>query len=129
MIQHDFQFFYKYNDFFLQKNRSDKIFPFHIYFSHLWKNLNQKTKLAITCVFECFQSHGHILKELHEFFVYDGCHNHFWKKIVSYLILWIMDCWQSHLGLGAHLKRRWRKQNVKRWMWIFNNQIRMNHLT
>jgi hypothetical protein len=31
----------------------------------------------MTCVFERFQSHDHILKELHEFFVYDGCHNHF----------------------------------------------------
>jgi hypothetical protein len=35
--------------------------------------------------------------------VYDGCL--FLVKIVSYLILWVMDWWQSHMGLGAHLKR------------------------
>jgi len=27
----------------------------------------RKKKLVMTCVFECFQSHYHILKELHEF--------------------------------------------------------------
>ncbi len=41
------------------------------------------------------------------------------KKVVSYLVLWVMDWWQSHLGLGAHLRRWQRKQNVKRRMWIF----------
>jgi hypothetical protein len=33
------------------------------------------------------------------------------------------------LGARAHLKGWQRKWNVKRWTWIFNNQIRMNHLT
>jgi predicted double-glycine peptidase len=45
------------------------------------------------------------------------------KKLVSYLVLWDLDWWQSHLGLGAHLRRWHRKQIVKRWMWIFYNQI------
>jgi hypothetical protein len=39
------------------------IFIFHFYA----KNLTQKERLIMTCVFECFQSHCHILKELHEF--------------------------------------------------------------
>jgi len=56
-----FNFFCKSNDFFLQK-KSDKIFPFHIYFSHLCKISNQKKKkkLVMTCVFENFQSHCQI---------------------------------------------------------------------
>jgi hypothetical protein len=51
------------------KKKRDKIFPFHIYFSHLCKTPTQKKKkkLIMTCVFECFQSHYHIFKELHEF--------------------------------------------------------------
>jgi hypothetical protein len=52
--------FNKYNDLFLQKKI--QTFPFHIYFSHLCK-----FSLVMTCVFECFESHCHILKELYEF--------------------------------------------------------------
>jgi hypothetical protein len=52
---------------FSQKN-SDQIslviFTFHICAKFQTK---KKKKKAITCVFECFQSHCHILKELHEF--------------------------------------------------------------
>ncbi len=65
-------------------------------------------------------------------FVYDECHNHFWKKKkkkVSYLVLWIMNWWQSHLGLDAHLRRWQTKQTSKDECEFFNIQIRMNHLT
>jgi hypothetical protein len=114
---------------FFSKLKSGQILPFHIYFSHLCKVSNQKRKkkrkLVMICVFECFQSHCH--KRITWIFVYDGCHNHFWEKLVSDLDLWIMDRWQSQPS--AHMRRWQRKQNVKRWMWIFNNQIRINHLT
>jgi hypothetical protein len=46
----------------------------------------------------------------------------FLKKVVSYLVLYVMNWWQIHiqiqLRMGAHLWRWRRKQNVKRWMWI-----------
>ncbi len=63
MSEHDFQFFENLMIFF-SKHESDQVFIFHIYFSHLCKISNQK---KANCVFECFQSHCHILKELHEF--------------------------------------------------------------
>jgi hypothetical protein len=52
---------------FFAKKKSDQIFSFHIYFSHLCKLSNQKKTLVMACVFECFQSHCHSLKELHKF--------------------------------------------------------------
>ncbi len=52
---------------FFSPKKKDQIFPFHIYFSHLCKISNPKKNLVVTCLFECFQSHCHILKELHEF--------------------------------------------------------------
>jgi len=36
------------------------------------------------------------------------------EKVVSYLVLEVMDWGQSDLGLGAHLTRWLRKKNVKR---------------
>ncbi len=58
------------NDFFLTKNIKSNI-SFSNFFSHLYTISNPKKKkqktLIITCIFECFQSHCHILKELHEF--------------------------------------------------------------
>jgi len=67
MLQHGFYFFANLMTFLSKKK--DQMFSFHIYFSHLCKISNQKKKkrLIVTCVFECFQSHCHILKELHEF--------------------------------------------------------------
>ncbi len=59
--------------FFILKNlliffsKKKQIFPFHIYFSHLCKFSIFFFFLVVTCVFECFQSHCHILKELYEF--------------------------------------------------------------
>ncbi len=45
-------------------------FHFYIYFSHLCKISNQRKKgVVITCAFECFQSHSHIFKKLHVFFM------------------------------------------------------------
>jgi hypothetical protein len=42
---------------------------FFIYIFHICAKFQTKKKkrLIVTCVFECFQSHCHILKELHEF--------------------------------------------------------------
>ncbi len=48
------------------------------------QNFKPKTKiLIITCVFECFQSHYHIFKKIHEFFNMMGVITMFGKKIVS----------------------------------------------
>ncbi len=47
-----------------------KFFPFYIYISYFCKFSHpKKKKLVMTCKFECFQSHYHILKELHESFL------------------------------------------------------------
>jgi hypothetical protein len=57
--QHDFHCF---ENLMTLKKKSDQIFSFHIYFSHLSKISNPKKKgkekrLIVTiCVFECFQS-------------------------------------------------------------------------
>jgi hypothetical protein len=70
-----------------------------------FSNQKKKKKMVMTCAFECFQSHCHILKELHEFLCLISAitiigKNSFIFSFVDY------DWWQSHLGLGAHL-RRW----------------------
>jgi len=64
------------------------ILIFHICAKFQTKN----KKTSQTCVFECFQSHCHILKELHEFLHMMGAITIFEKKKNSYLILWITDC-------------------------------------
>ncbi len=66
MFQHDFQFFVDLMIFFSKKRRSAQTFLFYIYFSHLCK-ISKKINLVTTCVFECFQLGGHILKKLHVF--------------------------------------------------------------
>jgi ABC-type antimicrobial peptide transport system permease subunit len=65
MSQHDFQFFENLVIFFSKKfiiKCSLFVFIFHIC-------ANFQTKEKKKCVFECFQSHCHILKELREFCV------------------------------------------------------------
>jgi hypothetical protein len=46
----------------------------------------------MTCAFECFQSHCHILKKKHEL-VYGGCLDYFWKRWlhIKFGGLWIGD--------------------------------------
>jgi hypothetical protein len=73
----------------------------------------------MTCVFECFQSHGHILKKIHEFFVYDGCHNHFWRKKKKKFIFNFVDYGLVTKSLGARCtfeeaveKTKCQKMNV-----------------
>jgi hypothetical protein len=87
MFQHDFQFFVNLMNFFLKKKKWSNI-PI----SHLYKFSNQKKKkkkLVVTCVFECFQSQCHILKELHDFLHMMGAitifeKNNFIFNIVNY---------------------------------------------
>jgi len=66
MLQHGFLFFASNEFFLLKKVIKYSLFMF-FFFSHLCKISNQKNKVIMTCVFECFQSHRHILKDLHEF--------------------------------------------------------------
>ncbi len=72
MLEHDFHFFVNLITFSLKN--SDQIYPFHVYFSHLCKISNQKKKC------ECFHSHSHILKELHEFLFMMGAITIFGKN-------------------------------------------------
>jgi hypothetical protein len=62
-------------------------------------------------VFECFQSHCHILKELHTFLCMMGAITIFGESIFIFSFCSYGLVTKS-VGLGAHL-RRW-KQNVKR---------------
>ncbi len=119
MSQHDFQFFVNLMTFFSQK-KSDKIFSFHIYFSRLWKFSKRKKRLSGHVYLNVF---NHIVTFLKNKMNFLWLPYPLLKKLVSYLVLWDLDWWQSHLGLGAHLRRWHRKQIVKRWMWIFYNQI------
>ncbi len=48
----------------------------------------------MTCVFECFQSHCHILKELHEFSDMMGAIIVFGENIFIFSFA-IIDWWQS----------------------------------
>jgi hypothetical protein len=102
MLQHDFQFFANIMTFFSPKKRSNSPFSYLLFtFMQIFKPKKKKKKLIMTCAFECFQSHCHILKELHEFLGMRGAISMFWKNS---FILWVMDWWQSHLGFGAHSK-------------------------
>jgi hypothetical protein len=78
------------------------IILFNIYFLYLCKFLNQKKYLSWHVYLNAFNQLSHFEK-ITWFLMYDGCL--FLVKIVSCLILWVMDWWQSHMGLGAHLKR------------------------
>ncbi len=129
MFQHDFQFFADLMIFFSQKKEEVIKHCFLIFIFHICAKFQTKENLVMTCVFECFQSGGHILKELHDFLCMMGAitiingQNSFKFNFVDYGLVTIS------LGARAHLKGWQRKWNVKRWTWIFNNQIRMNHLT
>jgi hypothetical protein len=62
-----------------------------------------------------------IWKNYMNFFLrYDECHNQFWRKVVSYLVLWALDgLMTKSIEAGVHIWGGGReKQNVKRWMWI-----------
>ncbi len=74
------------------------------------QNFKPKEKrLVLTCVFECFQSHCHICKELHELLHMISAisifgENSFIFNFVGYgLVI-------KSLGAGAHLKRRESKK-------------------
>jgi hypothetical protein len=54
----------------------------------------------MTCVFECFQSHCHILKELHEFLCMMDVITSFGESFVGYGLV------SKSVGLGPH-RRRW----------------------
>jgi len=124
MFKHDFQFFASLV-IFSQKKKMIKyslfIFKFHIC-------ANQKKKNWPWLALECFHSHRQNLKELHEFLHMMNAITNF-KKISFIYIFVNYGLVTKSFGVGAHLRRWQRKQNVKKWMWIFYNQIRMNCLT
>jgi hypothetical protein len=51
---------------------------------------NQKKRLVLTCVFECFESHCHILKELHDFLGIMGAIIIFRENIFKFSVV-VMD--------------------------------------
>ncbi len=63
----------------------------------------------MTCVFECFQSHCHILKELRKFLLMMGAITIFGENIFIF-----SSVVTKLVQLGAHVRRWQRKQNVKR---------------
>jgi hypothetical protein len=80
MLRHDFQFFSNIMTFFSPKKRSNSPFSYLLFtFVQIFKPKKEK-KLVVTCVFECFQSQCHILKELHEFLGMMGAITMFVKK-------------------------------------------------
>jgi hypothetical protein len=102
-----FNFFVNLMTFFLEI-KSDKIFSILFFiFVQIYKPKKKKKKKDssfVTCVLEYFQSHCHILKELHEFLWMMGAIIIFGESIFIFSFV-IMDSWQSQLGLGAHLRR------------------------
>jgi hypothetical protein len=64
MSQHGFQFFVNLMIFF-SKRKFDQVFHLFLFF-HICAKFQTKKRLVMTHVFECFQSHCHILKKLHE---------------------------------------------------------------
>jgi len=64
------------------------IFIFHICAN--FKTQKKKKKLVMTCVFECFQSHCHILKELYEFLCMMGAITIFEESIFIFSFV-VMD--------------------------------------
>ncbi len=109
MFEHDFQFFFaNLMTFFSWKKKWSNISFSYYFFSHLCKISNKKKTDYDMCIwiFSITLSH---FERITWIFVYDKCQNHFWKKMVSYLVLWIMNWWQSHLGPDAHL-RRWQRK-------------------
>jgi hypothetical protein len=106
---------------FFSKKKVIKIFPFHIYFSHLCKISNQKKPLVMTCVFECYQSQCHILKELHEFLHMMGAITIFEFKKKNWCCgLWIGDkvTWRWVHIWGGGRENKLSKDECE----IFNNQ-------
>jgi hypothetical protein len=82
----------------------------------------------MTCVFEYFQSHCHILKELHEFLRVMGAITIFEKCIFIFSFV-VMDWWQSQLGWVHIWEGNEENKMLKDECKYFYNQIRMNHLT
>jgi hypothetical protein len=79
MSQHNFQNFENLMIFFLKKiviEYSLFIFIFHI----CAKFQTKKKRLIMTCVFEWFQSHCHILKKLYEFLCMMNVLTIFWWR-------------------------------------------------
>jgi hypothetical protein len=64
MSQHDFQFFANLMIFFSQQKKIK--YSLFIFLFHICARFQTKKKLVMRCVFQCFQSHCHISKELHE---------------------------------------------------------------
>jgi hypothetical protein len=67
MFQHDIRFFANLMTFFSKQKKVIKCLIFIYIFHTRAKFQTKKNKMVMTCVFEIFQSHCHILKELNEF--------------------------------------------------------------
>jgi len=104
MMQHDFHFL-TIIVIFSQKKKSSNI-PFSCLFFTFVQNSKKKKTCCDVYLDVNFNHIVTFWKNYINFFVYDGCIKLFLEKVVSYLVLWVMDWWQSQLGLSAH-SRRW----------------------
>jgi hypothetical protein len=98
-----FSTFWKSNDFFLKifkKEKWSNVFFLYLFFTFVQIFKPKKMKVYLN-VFD------HIVTFWKNYmnFVYDGCYNHFKKKVVSYLFceLWIGDkvAWGLHIWKGG----------------------------
>jgi hypothetical protein len=85
MSQHDFQFFENLMTFFSQKTKVITYSPFvFIYFYICAKFQTKERRNVYLKMFSITLAH---FEEKYMNFAYDGCHNHFLEKVVSYLVL------------------------------------------
>jgi len=98
---------------FFSLKKSDQIFPYHVYFSHLCKisDPKKKKKLLIACVFECFQSH---FERVTWIFAHEGCHNHFVQSSLIFSFVGLVTWGWVHIwgGNPKKKKRNCQKMNV-----------------
>ncbi len=87
------------------------------------QNFKPKKKLIMTCVFECFQSHCHILKDLHESLCMMGTIIIFGENGFIFNFLGLVTWGWVHIQGGVE-KIKCQKINVI----FFYKQIRMNRL-
>ncbi len=103
---------------------------FHFHISASFHTHTHTQKLVVTCKFECFQSHCHILKEFYEFlcmmdasiifgegsFRYTYIYMYLGKLWIGHKVIWGCMC---NLG-GNRKKTKYHKMNVH----PFTNRLR-----
>jgi hypothetical protein len=125
MMQHDFHFLTNIVIFNLKKKRSN--IPFSCLFFTFVQNSKKKKTCCDRCIWMSSITLSHFERITFFFLCIMGTLNYFLR--ISYLVLWVMDWWQSQLGLVC-IRRGGREYKMsKNECESFYNQIKMNHLT